>query len=161
MFFRTRTPCDHRDIPGGEEITIKNIDYFNFVNSGIKKITVTWQGEKECENKWLKIGKMVINNQEVRVHNCRYMPFDNEYLLSQRNNINGRKEITRRILFPGETIGWFGRIVYQPYIGTRSLRYSSRTKTKDEIISELISYPNMHIDIDSEEVMILARRKKQ
>lgn len=149
-----------KDVPGGEELTIKNDGYYDFVKSGIKKITVTWRGDKECENKWLKIGKIVINNQEIRPHHCRYMPFDNEYLLSQKNNPIKKKEIAKRILFPGETYGWFGRITYEPYIGTKSLRYSSRTKTSSEIASELISNPNLHIDVDQDEAMILARRKK-
>lgn len=149
-----------KDAPGGEELTIKNDGHYDFVKSGIKKITVTWRGDKECQNKWLKMGKIVINNQEIRPHHCRYLPFDNEYLMNQRKDPINKKEITKRILFPGETFGWFGRITYEPYIGTKSLRYSSRTKTTDEIASELISNPNLHIDVDQDEAMILARRKK-
>ena len=148
-----------KDIPAGEELTVKNDGHHDFVNPGLKKIVITWKGEKECENKWLKMGKIVINNQEIFPHHCRYHPFDNEYILDQRNSLVGSKEITRKILFPGETFGWFGRIAYTPYVGPRPFRYSMRTKTKDEIAMGLITKPSRHIEVDQDEAPLLVRRK--
>jgi len=148
-----------KDIPAGEELTVKNDGHHDFVNPGLKKIVIMWKGEKECENKWLKMGKIVINNQEIFPHHCRYHPFDNEYILDQRNSLVGSKEITRKILFPGETFGWFGRIAYTPYVGPRPFRYSIRTKTKDEIAMGLITKPSRHIEVDQDEAPLLVRRK--
>ena len=148
-----------KDAEGGQELLVKYDSHYDFCDAGHKKITISWHGERECENKWLKVGNFVINYQQIQPWKCRYMPLDNEYLINQRKDPRTRKDINQRILFPGETFGWFGKIVYEPYIGTRSLRYSSRTKSQKEIVYELIRGRNKHIGLDPNESKTPVKRK--
>jgi len=84
--------------------TIKIDSLYNFKSSSIVKINFNWTGDEHA-NKYLKILKICVNDQKLSLHNLFYYPIKNEYIKKLSAN-----EYKEKILKPGKTYGWYGRL---------------------------------------------------
>jgi len=68
------------DLAKNQEHHLKISDYFDYEQPGENTIQINWVGEQECENKFMKIYKIIINDQYIAPHSVRITPFPTEYI---------------------------------------------------------------------------------
>ena len=96
------------DLAKNKEHHLKISDYFDYVEPGENTIEINWSGEQECENKFMKIYKIVINDQYIAPHSVRITPFPTEYIKGLQSTEEGKIFYRKKILNPGHMQGWYG-----------------------------------------------------
>jgi len=116
---------------------LKIYEYVDYVESNVNKVNIIWSGDKECENKHLKIYKLVINDQHIAPHSVISYPVENDYIKTLKSTKEGQLEYRKKILYPGHEHGWYG--TYQFRFGIDS----SPTSADALGIRDNVIYSNM------------------
>jgi len=101
MFFKQK-------LTKNKEYHLKISDYFDYKKPATNTIEITWNGEKEDEKKFLKIYKIVVNDQHIPPHASMITPVQNEYITNLLSTEQGSKFYRSKILNPGHRHGWYG-----------------------------------------------------
>jgi len=88
-----------------KEHTIKLDKIFDFVCSDVKTFKISWNGDKECSEKYLKFKQIIINEQGIGSDKGIYKPNTVEYFDSLTAH-----EKQSKIKYHGHEYGWFGDI---------------------------------------------------
>ena len=64
--------------------------------------------DNEDEKKFLKIYKIVVNNQHILPHTSMITPIQNEYIKNLLSTEEGTKFYRKKIFNPGHHHGWYG-----------------------------------------------------
>jgi hypothetical protein len=144
----------------GKKHRIKIDEFFNFKESGTKKITIKWSGDKETANKYFIFNKWAINNQHLTAFKCMYVPDENEYISGIRRNgtPEEKKKLRRQIMFGGNHFGWFGKMVYEFVLGNTLEVKKTLLKNRPE---QIVCVKWNRIYIDEEEAKIFDRLPKK
>jgi hypothetical protein len=97
-----------KEFEKNKEYNLKIEDYFDYKGPGSNSIEVTWNGERECAKKYLKIYKVVVHDQHIAPHSVMITPVQNEYIENLASTEEGRKLYRKKILYPGHEHGWYG-----------------------------------------------------
>lgn len=89
------------------------MDNFEYVLPGLNTIKISWNAEHECENKFLKVLKLLVNDQIVPNHSARIDPIENEYIRNLQSTEQGLTEYRKKIFYNGNHFGWYGTYVFQ------------------------------------------------
>lgn len=129
-------------------------DYFDFGNAGKKMLNFRWTGKDECQNKHLKIYKLVVNDQFIPAHTIMTTPIENEYIQELKKTEEGRAKYRKKILYPGISHGWYGDFTYKFCLGTRQEIMEMKTEGGDNF------YAVEKINSDIEQVADLEKARK-
>ena len=91
-----------------KEYALKINDYFEFKRPGYNFLKIIWNGEKECENKFMKILKLIVNDQHIPNYNVMIDPIENEYIKNLKSTDQGMKDYRKHLLYAGHQHGWYG-----------------------------------------------------
>jgi len=97
-----------KELTKNKEHHLKISDYVDYENPGTKSIKVTWDGEHECENKFMKIYKIVVNDQHIAPYSAIITPNINEYITTLQSTDEGMRFYKKKIFNPGHHYGWYG-----------------------------------------------------
>ena len=104
-----------------KEYNIKITDYIDFQEPGDKVIKIKWDGEHECADKFMKIYKVIVNEQHLAPHKVRINPKPNEYLDALQSTVEG-KDLFKKIIFnPGHQHGWYGEYEFRFLVDPRNM----------------------------------------
>ena len=92
-----------------KEHQLKITDHFNYEGPGANTIEITWNGEKECAIKYLKIYKVVVHDQHIQPHSVMITPLQNEYITNLIATEEGAKAYRHKLFNPGHEHGWYGQ----------------------------------------------------
>ncbi len=127
-----------------KEHNLKISDYFDYEEPGENTIQINWVGEQECENKFLKLYKIVINDQYIAPHSVRITPLPTEYIKGLLSTEEGKKIYRKKILNPGHVQGWYGiykfKFLLDPYEIENNQQLSSIASTGirlDRVFSDI------------------------
>lgn len=99
-----------------KEYNIKITDYLDFQEPGGKKLRIKWDGEYECEDKFLKIYKIIVNEQHLSPYSVRISPKRNAYIDELQSTKEGKDLYNKKIYYPGHQQGWYGDYEYMFYV---------------------------------------------
>lgn len=108
----------------GKEHDYRITDDFDYVRPGLNFIKILWNGERECENKFLKVFRLVVNDQSIPNYNARIDPIENEYIKDLKSTKQGMTAYKKRILYNGHHFGWYGTYRFQFVIDPHLLKKS-------------------------------------
>ena len=97
---------------------IKLENKINFKKAGEYKINIEWNGEEAAE-KYFRLIKLVIHNQEIKPYSLFYFPIENDYIKNQKNTIENFKKLKNQILNNGNFYGWYGMLSSTFLLGNR------------------------------------------
>ena len=104
-----------------KEYNIKITDYIDFRGPGGKVIKIKWDGEQECADKFMKIHKVIVNEQHLAPHNARIYPKPNLYLDALQSTPEGRDLFKKKIFYPGHQHGWYGEYEFRFLVDPRNM----------------------------------------
>ena len=127
-----------------QEHHLKISDYFDYVEPSENTIQINWEGEQDCENKFMKIYKIIINDQFIAPHSVRITPFPTDYIRGLQSTEEGKIFYRKKILNPGHMQGWYGiykfKFLLDPYEIKKTQQLSSIASTGirlDTVFSDL------------------------
>lgn len=88
--------------------SLKIFNNFPFQKTKPNTLMITWDGDQDCENKFLKIFKLIINDQHIAPHSVIIDPVENQYIKMLKTTEKGRIEYKEKLLYPGHQHGWYG-----------------------------------------------------
>ena len=88
-------------------------DNFEYVRPGLNIVKILWDGDQECENKFLKIIKFVVNDQIIPNYSAMIIPLENEYIKDLKSTEQGMTVYKKKILYNGNYFGWYGTYRFQ------------------------------------------------
>lgn len=91
-----------------KEYNLKIVDYFDYLGPGSNSIEIKWEGERECAKKYLKIYKVVVNDQHIAPHSVMITPTQNEYIENLLSTEEGTTFYKGKLFAPGHEHGWYG-----------------------------------------------------
>ena len=97
-----------KELTKNKEYQLKILDYFDYEKPGNNNIQITWTGEHECENKFMKIYKIVVNDQHIAPHSAIITPIQNEYIKHLLSTDEGIRFYKKKIFHSGHQQGWYG-----------------------------------------------------
>ena len=115
----------------GKEHRIKISDYFNYESAGKKQLKLTWNGDKESADKYLKIFRVIVNEQHIAPHTVLIEPYTNEYIERLKTSDNGKKFLKDKIFYPGHRHGWYGEYTFQFLVDPRDMRDQKEESLKN------------------------------
>ena len=80
-----------------KEHHLKISDYFDYGKPSTNTIEIIWNGDNEDEKKFLKIYKIVVNNQHILPHTSMITPIQNEYIKNLLSTEEGTKFYRKKI----------------------------------------------------------------
>ena len=83
-------------------------DYFDYIEPSSNTLTITWDGEQDCEHKYMKIRKVVINQQHIAPFKVMINPIENDYIRNLKSTDEGLNAYKKQIINPGYRHGWYG-----------------------------------------------------
>jgi|TARA_R110000851_G_scaffold51243_1_gene121832 hypothetical protein len=83
----------------------KKIKYEAF---GLHTITLKWNGDGDCANKYFHIKSIAVNEQKLPAHTVRSKPYENDYIRELKKTEDGKQRIKQMTLYPGYRHGWYG-----------------------------------------------------
>tara|TARA_A100001015_G_C15023578_1_gene729288 strand:+ start:2240 stop:2827 length:588 start_codon:yes stop_codon:yes gene_type:complete len=95
----------NKSFTANKEHIIKLDRIFDFVCSDVKTFKISWSGDKECSEKYLKFKQIVINEQSIGFDKGIYKPKPVEYF----DSLTGQEK-QNKITYHGHEYGWFGDI---------------------------------------------------
>lgn len=135
---------------------IKIDDYFDYKDSGKKRIKFKWRGKNECQEKYLQFHRMIVHEQYIPIYSVLSKPIENEFIKNLKTSEEGRAKYRKWILFPGDKHGWYGDYSFDFLLGS----FQERLEIK-------ASEPKYHftkfwnISPDLEQLHLLKRVKKK
>ena len=96
------------ELTKNKEHQLKISNHFDFEKPGLNTIEIIWNGEHDCENKFIKIYKIVINDQYIAPHSVMITPIPNEYIKNLLSTDEGSILYKKQLLNPGHHHGWYG-----------------------------------------------------
>ena len=96
------------ELTKNKEHQLKISNHFDFEKPGLNTIEIIWDGEHDCENKFIKIYKIVINDQYIAPHSVMITPIPNEYIKNLLSTDEGSILYKKQLLNPGHHHGWYG-----------------------------------------------------
>jgi hypothetical protein len=109
-----------------KEYFLKVEDYFDYVKPGSNTLTITWNGEHDCEHKHMKIRKVVINKQHLAPFKVMIDPIENDYIKDLKSTDQGLSSYRKQLFNPGYHHGWYGTYKFRFAIDPSSM--SDRTQ---------------------------------
>ena len=97
-----------KSLTKNKEYRLKISDYFDYERPGTNTIRIDWTGEQDCENKFMKIYKIIVNDQHVAPHSVMIAPIQNEYIKNLQSTDEGMIFYKKKIFNPGHQHGWYG-----------------------------------------------------
>ena len=121
------------------------LDYFDFREPGLNNIEITWTGEQESADKFIKIYKIIINDQYIAPHSVMITPLRNEYINNLLTTQDGIKSYRKKILNPGNQHGWYGRYKFKFSVDANEIKKN----TVEQIIDSTgIEFQNIYSDVE-------------
>ena len=87
---------------------LKIVDYIDYGQPGLNTIEITWNGQRECANKNIKIKQITVNDQHIALHSVMMTPSPNEYINDLLSTEKGKIFYRKKIFNPGQVHGWYG-----------------------------------------------------
>ncbi len=109
-----------------KEHRIKKIAYIDYAQPGINTIEIKWNGDKECANKFMKIQKIIVNDQRIHPWSARIKPVSNDYIKNLLSTKEGSIFYRKKIANPGCEQGWYGTYTYKFLIDKHRIRNSKQ-----------------------------------
>tara|TARA_B100001093_G_scaffold151980_1_gene144743 strand:+ start:1596 stop:2159 length:564 start_codon:yes stop_codon:yes gene_type:complete len=88
-------------------------DMFDYVEPGSNTLTITWNGHQDCENKYLKIRKVLINQQHLAPFKIMMNPIENDYIRNLKATDEGLNAFRKQLFNPGYRHGWYGTYTFR------------------------------------------------
>ena len=98
---------------------IKLADHFDYGQAGTTKLSIKWNGDQECEDKYLKIYKLVINEQQIPAYSVMIDPIENDYIKNLKSTKDGKATYRKALLYPGSRHGWYGEYNFKFFVGSK------------------------------------------
>jgi hypothetical protein len=96
------------ELTKNKEHHLKISDYIDYEEPGSNTIEITWHGEQDCEKKFMKIYKVIVNDQHIAPHSVMITPIQNEYIKNLRSTEEGSILYKKQLFNPGHRHGWYG-----------------------------------------------------
>ena len=97
-----------KEFTKNKEYQIKIEEYFDYEEPGSNTIEITWDGEQECADKFIKIYKVIVNEQNIAPHSVIITPIPNDYIKSLLSTTEGTIFYKKQLFNPGIRHGWYG-----------------------------------------------------
>lgn len=133
-----------KELAKNKEHQLKLSDYFDYENPGTKTIKITWEGQQECEDKFMKIYRITINDQHIAPHSVMMTPTPNEYIQNLQATKEGLAFYRKKILNPGHKNGWYGIYKFKFIIDPHE---NKNTQQESYIASAGIRLDRVYTDI--------------
>ena len=133
---------EHTYEPGIEH-TLKIDQTHDFQRSDVKKFCIKWQGQTECENKYFKFKRLIVNQQEIGSDKSVYAPYPVEYF----NSLN-QEDLNSKIKYHGHEYGWFGDINFVFLLADRTEKRDRIKQYKHYRMLE-INMPQIFVDTEN------------
>jgi hypothetical protein len=104
-----------------EKYSLKIEDYFDYSKPGLNNLTITWNGEHDCEHKYMKIRKVVINQQHLAPFKVMTDPIENDYIRDLKTTEQGLVAYKKQLFNPGYRHGWYGTYKFRFAIDPSSM----------------------------------------
>ena len=83
--------------------TVDSINFnetYDFIKPGFYNLTINWNGDKECKEKYFKIKVCKINNEIINTLTVNVEPFENEYIneLKSINSVQDEEIVSLRFI---------------------------------------------------------------
>ena len=101
-------------------------DVFDYVQSGLNTLTLNWNGDHDCENKYLKIRKVIINQQHLAPFKVIIDPIENDYIRNLKATDEGFRVYKNHLFNPGYYHGWYGTYTFRFIIDPSSISGKSQ-----------------------------------
>lgn len=115
-----------------KEYNLKITDYIDFQKPGKKIIKIKWDGEHECADKFIKIYKLVVNEQHLSPHKVRIYPKSNTYINDMQSTAEGRSLLQKKICNPGHHQGWYGEYEFRFLVDPKKFLDPNNTLNQTE-----------------------------
>ena len=102
------TKIFYKEFEKNKEYNLKIQDYFDYLGPGSNSIGIKWEGERECAKKYMKIYKVVVNDQHIAPHSVMITPIQNEYIDNLLSTEEGTALYKDKLFAPGHEHGWYG-----------------------------------------------------
>ena len=110
-----------KQLSNDKEYSLKIEDYFDYVKPGSNHLTITWNGEQDCEHKYMKIRKVVINQQHLAPFKVMMDPIENDYIRDLKSTDEGLSVYRKQLFNPGYRHGWYGTYKFRFAIDPSSM----------------------------------------
>jgi len=97
-----------KELTKNKEHQMKIEDYFDYTGPSINSIEIKWVGERDCEKKYLKIYKVIVNDQHLTPHSVMVTPTQNHYIENLLSTKEGTAFYKNKLFSPGHEHGWYG-----------------------------------------------------
>jgi hypothetical protein len=104
-----------------KEYFLKIEDYFNYAGPGPSTLTIMWNGDHDCEHKYMKIRRIIINQQHLAPYKAMIEPIENDYIKNLKSSDHGVNVYRKYLLQPGYRHGWYGAYRFQFVIDPSSM----------------------------------------
>ena len=88
--------------------TVFEKEFIKNKEPGSNTIEITWDGEQECADKFIKIYKVIVNEQNIAPHSVMITPIPNDYIKSLLSTTEGTIFYKKQLFNPGIRHGWYG-----------------------------------------------------
>jgi hypothetical protein len=110
-----------RELAKDEECLLNVSDYFDYREPGANTIKILWDGEHDCEHKFMKIRKVVVNQQHLAPFKVMAEPKENDYIRTLQSTDEGSSAYNKQLFNPGYRHGWYGTYKFRFMIDPSSM----------------------------------------
>ncbi len=104
-----------------KEYVLEIEEMFDYVKPGSNTLTITWNGQQDCENKYLNIRKVLINQQHLPPFKVMMNPIENDYIRNLKSTDEGLSAFRKQLFNPGYRHGWYGTYTFRFAIDPASI----------------------------------------
>ncbi len=102
-----------KELEKNKEHKLKVSNYFDFIKPSLNTIDITWDGDRESADKFMKIYKTVINDQHIASYKVMMDPKPNEYIKNLMSTEEGLRFYKEKMFNPGHHFGWYGNYKFR------------------------------------------------
>ena len=137
------TKIFYKEFEKNKEYNLKIEDYFDYKGPGSNSLEVTWNGERECAKKYLKIYKVVVHDQTISSHSVMITPVKNEYIENLLSTEEGTAFYKGKLFAPGHEYGWYGLYKFNFLLDKQDIKDK---KQQSLIATTGITQPHIYSD---------------
>ena len=114
-----------KELTKNHDHQLKITESFDYKEAGPAIIEIQWDGEQECEKKFMKIKNVIVNDQTIESHSVMITPIKNDYIRGLLSTKEGTDFYNKHIFNPGKQHGWYGNYKFKFLIDPDSIENST------------------------------------